>query len=316
MLKINEKAFVYYFRFIEKRMQIFWSRHNNAPYPWTNDDILKKYKFTNVYRACDRVSQYLINEVILNADKRLNEEDILLNIIIFKIFNKIETWKYLKSEFDLITVKDFNPAVISEKLSKRINTQPIFSAAYIMTASGGNYKSLQRKHERWLHMVDREILKSHKLHSLLTAKSLNEIYELLSECTFIGPFLAYQYAIDLNYTDIIDFDENSFVKAGIGAKRGIDKCFISLGKYSYEDAIRFTQDNFDNFSIKYGTSFKNLFGRHLKLIDLQNCFCETDKYLRVKLPELNAGNNRIKQIYKLNELKIKFNFPRKWKLNI
>ena len=37
---------------------------NNKSAPWTSDYILQTYKFTNTYRASDRVSQYLINNVI------------------------------------------------------------------------------------------------------------------------------------------------------------------------------------------------------------------------------------------------------------
>ena len=144
---------------------------------------------------------------------------------------------------------------------------------------------------------------------------MSELYDTLIKCSFIGPFLAYQYTIDLNYSEVVNFDENSFVKAGIGAIRGIKKCFIDLGKYSYEDAIKFTADNIEMYRKKYGYNFENLFGREPTLIDLQNCFCETDKFLRVKLPELSIGNKRIKQKFKSPLEKIDFFFPPKWNLN-
>ena len=40
-----------------------------------------------------------------------------------------------------------------------------------------------------------------------------------------------------NYSSVINFDENSFVKAGIGAIRGIKKCFSDIGQYTFEDCI-------------------------------------------------------------------------------
>ncbi|HEX8677841.1 MAG TPA: nucleotide kinase domain-containing protein, partial [Segetibacter sp.] len=102
----------------------------------------------------------------------------------------------------------------------------------------------------------------------------------------------------------------------IGAIRGIKKCFSDTGQYTFEDCIKYTQDNFDNYQQRYGfTDFKNLFGRQPQLIDLQNCFCETDKYLRVKMPELLDGNVRIKQKFDRRKENIQFLFPEKWGIN-
>lgn len=142
---------------------------------------------------------------------------------------------------------------------------------------------------------------------------MEEVFNSLLEKSFIGGFLAYQYAVDFNYSSVFEFNENSFVKAGIGAKRGIDKCFSDKGDYSYEDLIRFTQDNLLAFQEKYGyLSFKGLPSRTPTLIDLQNCFCETDKYLRARMPELQGGNKRIKQKFKPKNSKISYFFPPKW----
>jgi hypothetical protein len=118
----------------------------------------------------------------------------------------------------------------------------------------------------------------------------------------------------LNYSEVINFDENSFVKAGIGAIRGIDKCFTNKAGKSYEYLIEYTFENIDKYRTKFNYSFQNLFGRNPTLIDLQNCFCETDKYLRVALPELNIGTKRIKQKYKQVLKPINYFFPPKWGL--
>jgi len=159
-------------------------------------------------------------------------------------------------------------------------------------------------------------VKGNLFSKIIKSKSLEEIFYILSDCPFIGNFLAYQYAIDFNYSEVINFDENSFVKAGIGAVRGLKKCFESSDGYSNEDLIRYTHENIEKFRERYGFSdFKNLFGREPTLIDLQNCFCETDKYLRVKMPELKVDNVRIKQIYRRNDDSINFFFPPKWGIN-
>src|SRR3989337_2129840 len=98
---------------------------------------------------------------------------------------------------------------------------------------------IKYKHEKWLSMIDQEIIKNRILEKIVNSSSLEEVYQLLRGCSFIGEFLAYQYAIDMNYSTVINFDENSFVKAGIGSIRGIKKCFESLGEYSFDDAIKY-----------------------------------------------------------------------------
>lgn len=306
----NDATFKYYFYFIQERMNIFWRKYNDANL-LTKDPILQAYKFTNVYRACDRVSQYLIKNVIYQDLDRYTPEDVLLRILVFKVFNKIETWEYLNGENE-ITTKTFNVEKLADSLTRRQQTKPIFSNAYMMAGSHAEYKGISSKHQVWLQMIEDRFIKGKGLRSVLNAKSLAEVYSQLREYPLIGDFLAYQYAIDFNYSPYLNFDEDSFVKAGVGAVRGIKKCFKSYGN-TYEDAIRYTHVHFEELQEKYGfNSFMPLPGRKPKLIDLQNCFCETDKYLRAKMPDLKVGNVRIKQHYKPSSGRIEYYFPKQW----
>jgi hypothetical protein len=315
MIKPKEDIFQYYFYFIQERMNIFWNKYNNIQ-PWTTDEILSVHKFTNVYRAMDRVSQYLIRNVIY-SENSFSDEDILLRIIIFKIFNKPDTWEYLENRVGVITIKNFDLNRINQALLELKQVQPIFNNAYMMTGTHTLYNHLNYKHEKWLEMVKNELIRKSILKKIINSNSLSEVYELLRNCSFIGDFLAYQYTIDMNYSSVIDFSENSFVKAGIGAIRGIKKCFEPLSKkYSFEDAIKYTQNNIDKYQNKFSyTDFRPLFGRETTLIDLQNCFCETDKYLRAKIPALQVDNKRIKQKYKESPKSLELFFPPKWNIN-
>lgn len=306
----NDATFRYYFYFIQERMNIFWRKYEGREL-LTEDPILGEYKFTNVYRACDRVSQYLIRNVIYKDLNHYTPEDVLLRILVFKIFNRIETWEYLSQRED-ITVASFNVERLTKLLSQRQKDYPIFSNAYMMAGSHARYKGITSKHEVWLQMIEDEFINGHGFEKVLSASNMSDVYNQLRSCPLIGDFLAYQYTIDFNYSPYMDFDEDSFVKAGVGAVRGIKKCFISYGN-GFEDAIRYTHDNFDELQKKYWyTDFRPLPNRKLKLIDLQNCFCETDKYLRAKMPELKVGNVRIKQRYKPSGDKIEYYFPNKW----
>src|SRR4051812_39503475 len=74
-----------YWRFATERQNLFFRRHNGDEFPWTEDPILRTYKFTNAYRASDRVSQYLIRNVIYKGDQ--SPKEVFFRTILFKLFN-------------------------------------------------------------------------------------------------------------------------------------------------------------------------------------------------------------------------------------
>ena len=173
------------------------------------------------------------------------------------------------------------------------------------------------KHRTHLDLLN-GVIKSGLLRELLQARSMQQVYDLLLSLPSIGPFLAYQFAVDLNYSAISNFSENEFVQPGPGAFNGLKKCFTSLGEYSAADAIRWVTERQDEEFDRRGLSFKSLWGRPLQLIDCQNLFCEVDKYARVAHPEFSAltGRARIKQKFSSNgNLPVPF-FPPKWNLKV
>src|ERR1700681_2171741 len=98
---LASELFDWYWRFAVERQAIFFRRITGEPAPWTSDDILTTFRFTNPYRASDRVSQYLIQNVIYSGDQ--SPEEVVFRTILFKLFNKVETWELLTSHFGSIT---------------------------------------------------------------------------------------------------------------------------------------------------------------------------------------------------------------------
>ena len=304
-----------YWEFISKRQDVFFKRIKNVEYPWSDDYILNNYKFTNVYRATDRVSQFLIRDIMYNGNQEPDE--LFFRIILFKIFNRISTWEFLQEELGEITLKNYSFKAYDKLLLEVLkNREPIYSPAYIM-ASGKSFFGKERKHQNHLLLIEKMI--NEKLpHMLQKCKSMKDAYGLLLTYPTIGEFLAYQYTIDLNYSNLTNFSEMEFVKAGPGAKDGITKCFTSLGDYNYEDIIKMMADNQEIEFERLGIEFQNLGGRNLQLIDCQNVFCEVDKYSRMFHPEIMGISNRtrIKQKFKIQKKEpINYFFPPKWGIN-
>lgn len=279
-----------YWRFAAERQRIMFARIANTPPPWTNDPILMEHRFTNAYRASDRVSQYLISRVIYQPELSDDPTEVFFRTLLFKIFNKIETWELLSSQFGPANIKEFSAARYAEVLAAaRQANHKVYSAAYIMPS--GTLTGSGVKHENHLLLLER-MIKDEFLKRLCDAKSLGDIYSRLLKQPMLGPFLAFQFTVDLNYSAHFKFSEMDFVVAGPGAISGIRKCFKPIPELSDVDLIKWTADRqAQEFGMRR-IDFPSLYGRSLQLIDCQNLFCEIDKYSRVAFPKYNGPNGR------------------------
>jgi hypothetical protein len=312
-----------YWKFAAERQAIFFRRLCGEQEPWTDDAILQRHKFTNAYRASDRVSQFLIRHVIYRENSNqasatnLNDpEEIFFRILLFKIFNRISTWQTLESELGEISLAEYSFERYDNLFSGvRKGGKPIFSSAYIMP-SGSSSFGYPDKHRNYLKLL--ELMIEDGVPERLNAlKTMQEAFEVIRSYPTMGDFLAYQFVTDLNYSPLTDFSETEFVMPGPGARDGIAKCFFDLQGRSEADAIRWVTERQNEEFAQRGVSFQNLWGRPLQLIDCQNLFCEVDKYSRVAHPEIQglSGRTRIKQLFQPTSSKIAPWYPPKWGLN-
>ena len=77
-MKKRQKVYDLYWYFACERQNIFLKKLNGESAPWTDDKILQEYKFCNSYRINDRVSQYLLKNVIYNGKNYFDED--MLNV--------------------------------------------------------------------------------------------------------------------------------------------------------------------------------------------------------------------------------------------
>jgi thymidylate kinase len=305
-----------FWKFAVKRQEVFFNRLEGKPAPWTDDPVLLNHKFTNAYRASDRVSQYLIRHVIYNPEYSSEPEDVFFRIMLFKFFNRIETWQLIAGNLVVDASENFDFQRCDELLTARMaGGNSIYSAAYIMPSGGKNF-GMSAKHRMHLKLL--EIMRSDKVHKWIAqAPKMSKAFDILRAYPTIGDFLAYQFVTDINYSEITNFDEMDFVVPGPGARDGIRKCFLNRGGLSEAELIRFIAERQEEEFDRLGLKFRDLWGRPLQLIDCQNLFCEVDKYARVVHPTVAgiSGRTRIKQSYKSNSKPIDYWYPPKWRIN-
>ncbi len=308
-VQVTEVFWTYWYLAAE-RQAIFHRRASGRPALWTTDPILSTYRFTNAYRASDRVSQYLLHHVIYDAER--DAADTFFRILLFKIFNRTDTWEYLRDQVGEPELSGFDPARYARALDPRIEAGTrIYSAAYIMPSPQLGHR---RKHANHLALLHRLVVDG-SLAQLSRASTLQQLYRQLLDVPSFGPFLAFQYAIDLNYSPHLDFDEMEYVVAGPGALRGIAKCFTDTGGLDPAGVIRAMTRAAPRFLDTSPVPFLDLWGRPLQLIDVQNLFCEVDKYARVAHPGVTTGGpTRIKQNYRADYRPLHLGYPPKWGL--
>jgi hypothetical protein len=305
-----------YWRFAAERQNIFFRRMRGEARPWTSDAVLSTYKFTNAYRASDRVSQYLIRNVIYRSDLPGSPREVFFRILLFKLFNKIETWELLEKSLGMVTFESYRFEFYDEILVRAMRGgRRIYSAAYIMPPGKGAF-GRPAKHQNHLLLLERMI--AERLPERLTeARTMQEGFEKLRSYPTIGDFLAYQFITDINYSTITNFSEMEFVVPGPGARDGLKKCFVDPGGLNEPELIRLMVDIQEQEFERLGLDFQSLWGRRLQLIDCQNLFCEVDKYARVVHPHIEGrtGRLRIKQKFEPTSKPIELFYPPKWMLN-
>jgi hypothetical protein len=300
-----------YWNFASKRQAAFERRAAGMPKPWTEDPVIQRFKFCNVYRAADRVSQYLIKDVIYDEDAP-TEADALFRIVAFRIFSSVETWEGLRQLLghqptvaDLVSGQ-FLQAIESVKISNRT----IYTGAFILCATDayGHREKHLNHNALFMDMFSDGALPR----AVLGAKTMAEVFTAIKRFPLMGDFMSYQLAIDINYSELTDFSESSFVQPGPGALRGIKKMFTNLGGIRPSQAIMWMVENQDAEFERLGLPFDGLWGRPLQAIDCQGLFCEVDKYCREAIPWLTSSRSRIKQRFSPSLNAIDYFFPPKW----
>ena len=119
-----------FFEFIYDRQEI-WHRRNvlKLPAPWSADEILRNYRFCNVYRELDggtlALTKYLTDESISVGKK-------LFNIVAYRFFNRRDTIENLFG--GLLDPENFDFEAFEARFDAKRNQESLFSNAYLISS--------------------------------------------------------------------------------------------------------------------------------------------------------------------------------------
>lgn len=287
MVALRAQAF---YDFVNERESIRLRKEAGDFFPWTEDEILRSYKFTNVHRHHDRTSRELINR-FYGPHFRDDARSVLMNCAMFRYFG---TWEFAQAvgwqdydSFDFEMIKD----VAESRLADR---ERVFTGAYVITNQGISAPKQEVVVDYFLKDLHKKAPDLCKLAQ--TTQSWEKVGRQMMQINGFGGtgFMTKEILLDTTYTgfwsaEIITYPGEgtfSFPKdwwdwtpIGPGARRG-------AARVVGDDSATPISESKSSWVIKELLDFQGMLWKHsgkLAPHDIQFQLCEFDKYERVRL---------------------------------
>lgn len=266
-----------FFATARERHSIYLKRLNGRPRPWTEDPVLRHWRFCNVHRELDRTTAWLrefITDPLWNADPRKTVEA----VIAFRWFNRIETGERIK---DLL-LGEWNTEEARRRL---VNVEPVVSGAYIIIGKQG-----MSKMDGVLWCID---YARQQLPSLLPEgtywPTLKASWESLKTLPYAGKFIAYEFVTDLRWTRVLKdaSDINTWASAGPGCGRGLGWVVNGHGYAPFRYGTQRDQDAMlvvmrELLEMSRDTKYWPDYYPEWEMREVEHWACEFDKYKRAQ----------------------------------
>lgn len=306
---LDERALLHLYNFIKRRYSIHLKKDvlKKDP-PWTNDPVLRDFRFTNIRREHDKESKWVIEHIANNPE--LSYEDKLLNVILFRLYNKHETAELISMPFKFSQIPDWNPEWYRSLFEAALVEDPkrvFFTAAFHTVGMKNTLKKVTGEDYAPMRILKfiKILINEGLVDDIKACVNQQEVYQTLTDYNGIGRFLAYQFYVDMTYIAEFPFSENEFTVAGPGCVMGLNYLFENRDGMTYEECLFWLRDNLDRLFVEeLGKDWdaKRVFwdlpeeDRCFNVMSLENCFCELSKYIRAK-----DGTGRPRKRYRKGE---------------
>jgi hypothetical protein len=302
--KFGLKQFFYW---IHERQEIWNKRVNlELPAPWTDDEILRTYKFTHACRDLDRLSIYYIRNLLSNLENtEKSKKELVLNTMIYRLFCKIETWELI----GYIHLDEWNEKWEAAKkavINRKKSGQPVFTDAYFVYTMW-TIQDDPTIHDKVLNALkliemwkdDLDDIYNH----VVKSKNMRELVEYYSSLPCVGKFNAYEFVCDFAWAkkyrniDLVKWSIDSYTSVGPGAKKGLGYIFKESGNLSDIECIIYLRSVVRHYLTEYGFDDLKLppDTPYLDMRCIEHSLCEYSKYRRTYD---GTGRPRVKYVQK------------------
>jgi hypothetical protein len=271
--------------FVWEREAIRQARENGIMIEmWTADPIFQKYKFTNIRRRDDRVSQWVIEHLIEPAVDD-GDQHLWFTLLVARLINWPPTLSRLIAAGVIpCAPHEFDAARFESVLESAKAHGKVYSGAYMLYPTkmepGGNKSRAVAKYILGSAVAHADAIDAAMWGTCETHHSVERLVEALSQCFGISTFIAGQVAADLTYTELYFDDLYTYAPIGPGSSRGLNY-LLSRGP-----SATWSQGAFNAELIRLRLEIiEHLKITDMTLHDVQNCMCEFSKYCRTVLGE-------------------------------
>ena len=262
--------------FAVERHRVYLRRKAGEPWPWTDDPILREWRFTNVYRELDKVTDWIRTKWREPHD---SDPDLFFAMCVARFVNWPATLEQLGYPVPWKPLK-----FLSVMQERRAAGQQSYSAAYMIRALPG--RPGMRKEEYLAEFVFGPLWEKRKKGLRpRPGDSLKFYHDVLQNQYGLGSFMAGQVVVDLKYVEPLKSaaDWWTFAASGPGSLRGLNRVLGNPVKQPWkEDCWRL------GCEVARGKINKRFKKEGFELIHGQDCnnvLCEYDKMERVRLGE-------------------------------
>jgi hypothetical protein len=264
-----------HFAFLRERYQILLRRRAGQPAPWTDDPVLRAWRFCNVRREDDRTT-IAFRETV--RDPLRADPHVLLATIAWRWFNLIETGEILRPF--LMSKDAWSRPEVERLLQARHDAgEGIFTGAYMVNSEQHRPKLpavLDYIDWCYQHLDAEEVAR--------TCKTKRAMFERIVDVPRQGEFTAYQVVVDLTHTYLLENapDFNTFTVAGPGCARGIGRVFFGdpshFNYQSRRDQAEMLRLMVEALEASRDPELWPADWPPFILSDIENSFCEAHKY--------------------------------------
>ncbi|MDB5177562.1 MAG: hypothetical protein JWN75_1230 [Candidatus Saccharibacteria bacterium] len=275
----------------------------------TQDKILSDYRFCNVFRELDRVTVWIRENI---REPYADHPNLWIMLAIARTINWPPTlaWLIKQNQSNLFRgcwpdTDDFQPSQLYAAMEAyKMLGNKVYTGAYMIRAES-NQKAewFSWPKQRYVAEIVIGRLWETRDHwqTLLSggdypgeATRMEEVWQYFQSPHFIGwgPFMAYQVCVDLRWTRYLSAapDIQTWAAVGPGSRRGLNRLAGRPVDYVLPQRDAVVEMRLIH---REQPQFRAAHVPPIDLSDIQNCLCETDKYLRVALDE---GRPRAKYI--------------------
>lgn len=272
-----------YLYFVFEREAIRIARANNYKGQLTDDPVLLKYRFTNIRRRDDRMTQWFLRKLI---EPHFEASDLWFTLLVARLINWPPTLERLIEQGVLpCGAAGFDAGRFVNTIETYKNGgNKVFGNAYMvyptMMNPGGNKSEALAEH-----IIGDAIKRREAIRDALWSgePSIERFVTALSECFGISTFIVGQVAADLSYTPAQlgnALDLYTWAPLGPGSQKGLN---YLLRKDLHKQWV---QEDFNSALIEANERIcEELDITDLTLHDTQSTFCEFSKYARTVLGE-------------------------------